>query len=162
MMLIGYIMVLGYLGISLRLFPAGNKSFDVFKLHPRFLPSKAKYVGLLWILFIFVYSAITSDLNPSTNRVLLVGVNFGLVIIIFSKEKNEDEYSNHIRLKAMYVAIVSMFLLAGVFSSFELINPDSFSKNAYTSYMMIFNATLIVYLIYFYFTKYRWQLLKTD
>lgn len=162
MKLIGTIMIIGYFGILERLIPGRKRSFDVLKIHIRFLPPLAKIAGLLWIVFIFIYSAITSDLNPGTNIILLVGINFGLAIIVFSKEKKEDEFSSQIRLKAMFISIVSFFLLLGVFACFKVISPNSISKDSFVAIMMLSDATLVVYLIYFYFTKYRFGLKKTD
>jgi hypothetical protein len=159
MVYLGYLMIVGYCAILFRLFPAGRRTFDVLKLNPFLLPYWAKYAGIFWIVFVFIYSGITLNLNPSENTFLLVGIHFGLTMIAFSREKNEDEFAVQIRMKAMYISIISLFILTGIFASFEVMEPGSFSKNAFVFFLMMFDATLFVYLTYFYFTKY-WFLFK--
>jgi len=78
-----------------------------------------------------------------------------LIQISFSKEKNEDEFAEQTRTKAMFLSVISLFMLVGIYSAYEIIEPNSFSENSFTWFMMLLNATLIVYLGYFYFTKYR-------
>lgn len=151
---IGTIVILSYFIILLRLFPAGKGSLDVFKRNPVLLPYWWKFVGIGWLLFVFAYSIYERNFNPSTNTFLLSGMYFGLVQIAFSKEKNEDEFAAQIRMKAIYLSMVSMFLLVGIYSSYEIIEPNSFSDKSFIWFMMLFNAVLMVYLIYFYFTKY--------
>jgi hypothetical protein len=154
---IGTILIGAYFVILLRFFPAGRRTFDVFRLNPNLLPWWWKFVGVGWLIFVTGYSILEGNFGLSTNKFLLVGVYFGLLQIAFSKEKNEDEFAVQIRVKAMYVSLISLFFLVGIFSSFEITNPDSFSKNAFLTFMMLFNATLVVYLSYFYFTKYGFK-----
>lgn len=158
---LGTLMAVGYLTIIFRIFPKGRKSFDVFKLNPKLLPFWMKYIGLLWLLFVFIYSAVYLNLNFSENTLLLVGTHFGLILIAFSNDKNEDEYSLQVRLKAMYVSIISLFLITGIVGAIEVRSPGSFSDNAFYFYLMSFDATLFVYLTYYYFTKY-WSLFKRN
>jgi len=158
MAIIGTALVIAYFIIWLRFFPLGKRTFDVFKLNPFLLPFWWKFVGIAWLLFVVLYSSIIQgDFNPSTNNFLLAGLYFGLLNIAFSKEKNEDEFAQQTRMKAMYISIISLFFLVGIFSSFEITDPGSFSRNAFVWVMMLFNATLIVYLGYFYLTKYGFK-----
>ncbi len=155
--IIGTLLVVAYFIILLRFFPAGKRTFDVFKLNPHLLPYWWKFVGMGWLVFVFIYSTVKENFDFNSNSFLQVGTYFGLLQIAFSKEKNEDEFAAQIRIKAMYISIISLFFLVGVFSSFEITNPDSFSKNSFYFFMMLFNATLVVYLSYFYFTKYGFK-----
>jgi len=152
--IIGTILVVAYFIILLRLFPAGKRTLDVFKLNPVLLPYWWKFLGLGWLVFVFGYSIAQGNFNPSTNTFLLSGMYFGLLQITFSRERDEDEYSAMIRTKSMYVAFISVFFLVGIYSAYEMVENNSFSKNAFVWFMMLFNATLIVYLIYFYYSKY--------
>ncbi len=152
--IIGTLVIISYFIILLRLFPAGKRSLDVFKRTPVLLPYWWKFVGIGWFIFVFAYSIYEGNFNPSTNTFLLSGMYFGLVQIAFSKEKEEDEFAVQIRMKAMYLSLISIFLLVGIYSAYEIIEPHSFSENAFVWFMMLFNATLIVYLGYFYVTKY--------
>jgi len=151
------ILIVVYFIIWLRFFPLGRRTFDIYKLNPFLLPFWWKFLGIAWLLFVVVYSIIQGDFNPSTNSFLQAGFYFGLFNIAFSKEKNEDEFAQQTRMKAMYISIISLFFLVGIFSTFEITSPGSFSKSAFVWIMMLFNATLIVYLGYFYFTKYGFK-----
>jgi len=152
--ILGTIIIISYFFILLRFFPFGRRTLDVFKLSPHLLPYWWKFIGIGWILFVFIYSILEGSFNPSSNTFLLSGMYFGLIQIAFSKEKQEDEFAEQIRVKAMYLTVISLFFLAGIYSSFEIIEPNSFSANSFTWFMMLLNASLIVYLGYFYFTKY--------
>ncbi|MDX8340621.1 hypothetical protein SLH46_15595 [Draconibacterium sp. IB214405] len=153
--IIGTIVIISYFIVLLRFFPFGRRTLDVFNLSPHLLPFWCKFVGMGWLLFVFCYSIIQGDTNPSTNPFLLSGIYFGLLQIAFSKEKNDDEFAEQIRMKAMYISMISFFFLAGIYSGYEIIEPNSFSENSFVWFMMLLNATFIVYLSYFYFTKYR-------
>lgn len=152
--IIGTIIIISYFIFFVRLFPLGKRSLDVFKMNPVLLPHWWRFVGLGWLVIVFGFSIFEGNFNPSTNTFLLSGMYFGLLQLAFSKEKNEDEFDIQIRLKAMYISMISLFLLTGIYSSYEMINPNSFSTDSFLWFMMLLNATLIVYLIYFYITKY--------
>ncbi len=154
MITIGYLLIVAYFIFLWHFFPTGRKSFDVFKLNPNLLPYWWKFIGIGCLVLVFLYSIIQGNFNPSTNSFLLAGMYFGLLQIAFSKEKREDELDIHIRLKAMYISMISMFFIAGVYSSFEIISPNSISNHSFVWFMILLNATLIVYLSYFYYTKY--------
>ncbi|WP_157493585.1 hypothetical protein [Draconibacterium sediminis] len=153
--IIGTIVIISYLVIFVRILPTGKRNMDVFERIPVLLPFWWKYIGIGWLLFVFGYSIYQGDFNPSTNTFLLSGMYFGLIQISFSKEKNEDEFAEQTRTKAMFLSVISLFMLVGIYSAYEMIAPNSFSENSFTWFMMLLNATLIVYLGYFYFTKYR-------
>ena len=144
------------------LFPSGRNSLDVFKLNPVLLPYWWKFIGLGCIASVFVYSIVEGDFNPSTNRFLLSGMYFGLLQIAFSKEKNEDEFALQIRIKAMYITIISIFFVVGMISSFSVIAPDAVQNDSFFFMMLMFNSVLIVYLTYFYWTKYGFKKNKDE
>ena len=151
---IGLILLVVYLIIMWHLFPNGRRSLDVFKLNPVLLPNWCKYTGLCWLIFVIVYSIIEGNFNPSTNKFLLAGMYFGLLQIAFSREKNEDEFSAQIRIKAMYISIISIFIIVGCISSISIAAQDSLKDFSFQFVMMMFNSVLIVFLVYFYWTKY--------
>ena len=154
---IGLILLVAYLIIMWHLFPNGRKSLDVFKLNPVLLPSWWKLVGLGWLTFVIVYSIMEGNLNPTTNTFLLTGLYFGLLLITFSKEKNEDEFSAQIRIKAMYISIITLFFAVGMLSCLSIATPASFKDFPIQILIMMFNSVLIVYLAYFYWTKYGFK-----
>lgn len=154
---IGLILLIAYLIGTWHLFPKGRNSLDVFKLNPVLLPNWCKFTGLAWIAFVFIYSITEGNFNPSTNNFLLAGMYFGLLQIAFSREKNEDEFSSQIRIKAMYISIISIFIIVGYISSISITAQDSLKDFSFQFIMMMFNAVLIVYLAYFYWTKYGFK-----
>ena len=148
-----------YFSCSLRniyryLFPIGKRSFDVFKLNQILLPYWWKYIGIGSLVFVFVYAIWDGNIDPLKNRFLNAGIYFGLIQITFSREKFEDEFSAQIRIKAMYNSVISLFVLIGLFSSITISSPDSFEEVSFSTLLMMFNSILIVYLTYFYWTKY--------
>ena len=153
--IIGTIVIISYLVMLVRMLPAGKGKMDVFERIPLLLPYWWKFVGIGWLLFVFAYSIFQGNIDPSKNTFLLSGIYFGLLQIAFSKEKDDDEFAEQIRMKVMYISIISFFILAGIYSAYEIIEPNSFSENAFIWFMMLLNATYILYLSYFYFTKYR-------
>ncbi|WP_297099059.1 hypothetical protein [uncultured Draconibacterium sp.] len=153
--ILGTIIIISYLVILVRMLPVAKSNMDVFERIPLLLPFWWKFVGIGWLLFVFGYSLYQGDFNPSTSTFLLSGMYFGLIQISFSKEKNEDEFAEQTRTKAMFLSVISLFMLVGIYSAYEIIEPNSFSENSFTWFMMLLNATLIVYLGYFHFTKYR-------
>ena len=153
--IIGTIVIISYLVIFVRILPTGKSNMDVFERVPVLLPFWWKFIGIGWLLFVLGYSLFQGNFNSSTNTFLLSGMYFGLILIAFSKEKNEDEFSEQTRVKAMFHSVISLFLLAGIYSAYEIIEPNSFPENSFIWFMMLLNATLIVYLGYFYFSKYR-------
>lgn len=151
---IGTVLIIVYFIILVRFFPGGRRTLDVFKLKPVLLPHWGKLIGIGWLIFVFIHSILDKNFNPLTNSFLLSGIYFGLLIIAFSKEKREDEFATQIRLKAFYITMISVFFLVGVFSALILLYPESFFEKSFVFFMMMFNAILIVYLSYFYYTKY--------
>lgn len=152
--IIGTVVIISYFVIFVRILPTGKSNMDVFERIPLLLPFWWKFIGIGWLIFVFVYTVFQGNVNPGTNTFLLSGMYFGLILIAFSKEKDEDEFAVQTRIKAMFLSVISLFLLAGIYSAYEIIEPDSFSENSFIWFMMLLNATLIVYLGYFYFSKY--------
>ena len=112
------------------------------------LPNKYKVIGwVIFLLFItlgifcmlidfkiqgfqiynFVGGSFFGDYNL-TNEFAVFGITIGLLIIVFTKEKIEDEFINACRLKAFKVAFVSgiIYYLQDAFGTYSgaLINSS--------------------------------------
>jgi hypothetical protein len=86
---------------------------------------------------------------------LVVIINLSLFITIFSKVKNEDEYSEQIRFKSFTYSFVTFLALAGAFGAGSLWRPDgSFVLNNFFLHVFV-GSSMLVSLTYFYVTLYK-------
>ncbi len=120
----GVVFLVGYIFIAFYLFPPGRRPLDVFKLNPKLLPNWTKIVAIIWIVFVIIHAYFIRRIEWTENHFLLVGVNIGLVILCFSKDKSEDEFSMQIRWRAMYVSTISLFVFMGIAGAIRVILPD--------------------------------------
>lgn len=84
-----------------------------------------------------------------TNELAAIVNLLALLFIAFSRLKIEDEYSSQLRLKALYIAVwvnYLMFMLA----VFLVYGADFWSVTMYNVYTI-----LIIYIITFYFLRYK-------
>lgn len=131
--------------------------------NPKFilLPTYSKYIGFL-VIFISIIIAvvhflsgvsITDFFNPNAD-IKIVAVFamliLGSVLTAFSKEKIEDEFINHLRMKSFLFSIVlhSIFFFVFSFSNITifLINFPA---------IILMDSILLVYIVSFYFYKFR-------
>lgn len=84
-----------------------------------------------------------------TNELAFLGITIGLLMVVFAKEKIEDEYISHLRLKSLQWAVLISYAIILIlnFSSYGL----SFAI------FMIYNTwtTLILFIIIFNWNLYR-------
>lgn len=150
---LGYLLFAGYIFIAMFLKPPGNKPFDVFKIHPRLLPYWTKFIGIAWIAFVLIHAYLIRRIPWNENDFLLVGFNFGLIVLCFSKSKQEDEFSTQIRWRAMYLSVISFFTFCGIGGTLKILMPKNDFNGFYYLFMLL-NATLIVNIVYYYSTKF--------
>jgi len=155
MKILGIIVFSCYFLIAFYLYPPGLRQVDVFKLNPKLLPFWSKFIALIWIIFVIIHAYFIRRIEWTENYFLLVGVNLGLVIITFTKDKLEDEFSIQIRWKAMYSAMISFFIFIGLGGSIRIISPDIKFENGFYFLFMLLNASLIVNITYYYISKYK-------
>jgi hypothetical protein len=131
--------------------------------NPKFilLPTYSKYIGFLVILISIIIAvvhllsgvSITDFFNPNAD-IKIVAVFamliLGSVLTAFSKEKIEDEFINHLRMKSFLFSIVlhSIFFFVFSFSNITifLINFPA---------IILMDSILLVYIVSFYFYKFR-------
>lgn len=128
-----------------------KKEEAVFKklvLFPRWF----KFLGL----FIFVVSAIVpfySSIDLLVDGKNYIGLNFanlGLFLLCFSKDKQEDEMSNLIRLKSFYRSVVLGFAYIFVMTAIEFIHGERFES---IPAIQLITFVLLIYLGSYYITK---------
>jgi hypothetical protein len=151
---LGFILLAGYIFVALYIKPPKNRPIDVFKLNTNLLPYWSKFISLGWIAFVIFHAYFIRRIPWVENNFLLVGVNFGLVVICFSKSRNEDEFSMQIRWKSMYTSVITLFGFFGFAGAMKISVPNLQPPGFYYLFMIL-NATLLVNIIYYYFSKYR-------
>ncbi len=87
--------------------------------------------------------------NNVFDEILTSGFLISLLLVVFSKDKNESEYTNHLRLKSFFWAIIanSIFLLCGVIFVYGI------------AYFWILIANIIS-LFVFYLIRFIWLKIK--
>lgn len=151
----GVIILVSYVLIAFYIFPPRRRPFDVFKLNPNLLPYWSKFVAVIWIVFVILYVYFIHRIEWVENYFLLVGVNLGLIVVIFSKDKLEDEFSMQIRWRAMYVSMISFFVFVGIAGAVRVLLPEYNFQNGFYFLFMWLNSVLTVNISYYYITKFR-------
>lgn len=84
-----------------------------------------------------------------TNEIALLGITIGLLMIVFAKEKIEDEYIAMLRLKSLQWAVLISYLIL-------IILNFSFYGLGFLI-LLVYNlwTTLIVFIIKFYWSLYK-------
>lgn len=148
------LIIIGYIIIAFYLFPPKSRPLDVFKLNPNLLPYWTKYAAITWIIFVIIHAYFIKRIEWTENNFLLVGVNIGLVILCFSKDRNEDEYSMQIRWRAMYISTISLFVFIGIAGAIRVILPQHNFEHGFYFLFMWLNAALFANIVYFYTSKF--------
>lgn len=127
------------------------------------LPTILKYLGFLIIAiaviiaFVQLMSGVSvSEFFQANADIEVIAIYamliLGSVLVVFSKEKTEDELTNHIRIKAFMTSIVFHSIFFFVFS---FTNLTLFLINFPAIILM--DSILIVYIIFFYLYKLRFR-----
>lgn len=114
------------------------------------LPRYFKWIGLFIYLFCFAYGIYNAnndldDINNLNNLLLQIGVLIGLILMLSSRLKLEDELSRHYRLTSLQWAILFYILYRVGFKTTAFILKDaSWMPKGQT------NLLLLIYLFLFY------------
>lgn len=145
---------LSYLFLILFIIPKSAFEFDLVKIRFRLLPGWFRYlsgliVGTSVIIFYLVYP------NEQAAEFLTAGINLALFIWLFSRQNNEDEFSEQLRLKSFTYSFVSFVALLGAFSALEINATESgFILNNFLLNVLL-GASLLMALVYFYVTLFK-------
>ena len=127
------------------------KMTDYFNKPLNLLPNYFKKIGLGFILATVVFFIsikilginFTAEKKEMLKTILSDAFLFGMVIVAFSKDKDEDELSMQIRLKALGTAFVSvvMFKITRDVFSFVLQEPIETMKGDFNLMMFWYFTT---------------------
>lgn len=145
--LILYLFLFGYL------FPKSGTTYDLFKLRLDLFPYWMKYVSLvLFIVFLLLVLAI-DEFALEWKAILISSANLCLFLLVFSKEKYEDEFSEQLRFKSFTYAFLSFLMFVAAFGVISIGNLDSVYVPNSLFIQMLIGVSLAFSLIYFYYTK---------
>jgi hypothetical protein len=152
---IGVLVFFIYLVLALYLVRKSSLTFDLYKLHLKLFPYWFKIIALVLILISIIITVFIFQTFEKWKDFLVVIINLSLFITIFSKVKNEDEYSEQIRFKSFTYSFVTFLALAGAFGAGSLWRPDgSFVLNNFFLHVFV-GSSMLVSLTYFYVTLYK-------
>jgi len=137
-----------FLGLGSFIF-RGKPEEDVFKSLKLF-PNWMKLLGFIIVLLSFVLPWTLGLLHDGKNLIGIQAGNIGLFVICFSRDKQEDEMTNQIRLKSFYRSVMGGFLYLFLMNAIEVIWGASFYDPGAWGIMFII---LFFYLIHFSVTK---------
>jgi len=145
-----YVFLFGYL------FPKTGTTYDLFSLRLDLYPHWMKYISLVLFLVFVVLIIVIDEFTEEWASILIVSTNLCLFLLVFSKEKFEDEFSEQLRFKSFTYSFLTFLISAGVFGIVSLGNIEIFIPNLLFIQILI-GVSLAFSLIYFYYTKYRSQ-----
>lgn len=154
------IMLITYATLMVLVLPSVTVRVDIFKTHIKLLPYWVKFIGLGWMVSVICYSWLYSGTvvsppgRPFISEFVAIGINLGLLLMAVSRDKKEDEFSNQIRLRSMYLSSILLFLFSGILISGSMLSSESTSKNGNWFLVMTLNGALLVYLTNYYLSKY--------
>jgi predicted membrane channel-forming protein YqfA (hemolysin III family) len=115
-------------------------------------PQWFKYLGIVIFLVGAILPFELGLLYEGQNFLGLQIANMGLFLICFSKDKNEDEMINLIRLKSLYRSVIMGFLYSAIVFAIRVFSNNEGEHTPATQLVMFI---LLVYLFNFYITKSR-------
>jgi len=132
------------------------KVTDYFNKPLNLFPNYFKKIGLVFILAVIVFlisvkiSGIhfTAEKKEMIKTILSDVFTVGIMIIVFSKEKDEDELTMLIRMKALAAAVVYVVVFKIVNDVFKIIDEEPIKNmNGYFFQMMF------IYFVVYYSGK---------
>ncbi|MCF6331967.1 MAG: hypothetical protein L3J11_01675 [Draconibacterium sp.] len=149
-----------YLGLIVYIIPKRGLEFDLFQVKFSLLPHWFKIVSVVWIVVSIIVAILFSSLLEKSDEYLVSALNLSLFILIFSKQKNEDEFSEQIRFKSFTYSFVSFIALAGAFGAISINrNESGFIFNNLYLHLLV-GASMLMSLLYFYITIYKFRKLQ--
>ena len=147
--LVIYILLFGYL------FPKSGTTYDLFKLRLNLYPYWTKFSSVFLIITSIILVIITHEYFEEWKSFLLTILNLSLFMLVFSKEKYEDEFSEQMRFKSFTYAFITFLVFAGIYGAISIGRPNSVFFLNYVYIQAMTGLFLLVSLTYFYYTKYK-------
>lgn len=150
-----FIVFVIYFGIVLYIIPKSGFEFDIYKIKFRLFPHWFKTIALFWIVFsILIYILFSSSIEKS-NEYLVCAINLALFVFLFSKQKNEDEFSEQIRFKSFTYSFAYFVALTGAFGAISINQNETHSiLNNFNLHVLV-GVSMLMSLLYFYITLYK-------
>lgn len=84
-----------------------------------------KFIGIAWTVISTILVVIVGLNELKLWQVIFYqNINLGLFFVCFSRDKNEDELSNTVRLHSLYHSVISGFTVVILFSFLNFLNGD--------------------------------------
>jgi len=149
------IVFLAYMGLIFFIIPRAGLDFDLNEVKFRLLPHWVKTVAIVWIVISVVTALFFLNSIENWDEYFVSGINLALFVLIFSKQKQEDEFSTQIRFKSFTYSFVSFIAVAGAFGAISINDNDTgFILNNLFLHVLV-GASMLIALIYFYVTIYK-------
>jgi len=134
------------------------KQIDKYSL----LPHKFKNIG--WVLVItalalgaiILFGDVYEEAKVYVSKILLTG----LLLVVISKEKQEDEYINKLRMRSYTIAFIwavvyTLFQPLINFAAFKLVKPESASYEEIPAWMIVWTLLCFQILFFHVYKKFR-------
>ena len=143
-----------YLGLSSFLIRRKSFKSDIMSIRLRFFPYLFKWIGIILCLLILAFGIVNWTKYEYSKEFTFYFLNIGLFLIVFSKERIEDEFIHQIRLKALIVSFIGTIAVIGsIFPMYLFLIFEIQPWMARASGLIIITSILTVYLFYFYYAK---------
>ena len=149
------IVLLIYIGLTIYIIPKSGVQFDLYRIRFRLLPHWFKFLAIIWILISVVGAFIISGKEEKWVEYLNSSIDLALYVLIFSKQKEEDEFSEFIRFRSVTYSFVSLIAIIGAFGAIDIKNEIDILNTLNLHLLM--GVTLLTSLLYFYITLYRFK-----
>lgn len=144
-----------YLGLSSFLVRRKAFSSDILSMKLRFFPYLFKWIGIILCVLIIAFGILDWNKYEYSKELTFYFLNIGLFLVVFSKERIEDEFIHQIRLKALIVSFIGTIAVFGsLFPMYLFLIFDIQPWIARVSGLIIITVILTVYLFNFYYAKY--------
>jgi hypothetical protein len=149
------VVVIVYIVLFGILFPKSGTTYDLFKLRLNLFPYWVKFVSMIWIVLSLLIAIMVHKSFGEWKSVLFVSLNLSLFLLVFSKEKHEDELSEQLRFKSFTFSFITFLAFAGIYGATSVGRIHSVYILNYLFIQAMIGLSLMVSLTYFYYTKYK-------
>jgi hypothetical protein len=134
--------------------------FDLYKLEFRLFPHWFKIFALAYIVLSAIIALLFSSSIEKSDEYLISSINLSLFVILFSKQKHEDEFSEQIRFKSFTYSFVVFLALAGAFGAISINQNETRSILSNFNLHLLVGLSMFMSLLYFYITLFKSRKLK--
>lgn len=145
-----------YVGFGLFVLRPIPSSYNLLEIKLRLLPFFFKWIGIAIILSsVFIFLIIIEEaVFVRSKEMLFYHINLGIVLVVFSKEYDEDELFKYLRFKSIVVSFINTVIVVGILYPLTFLNNEM-TDNWIFDFELILLMFFLYYLIYFYFTKFK-------